>query len=168
MWKGHDMAQAQSDLETIKEIIAIMKDNDLIEVNIEHGEDKLRLRRAEPAPAPTLTALPLVGTDAGAGAQAPLAPASSPAQAEDAAQDDGLTEITSPLVGTFYEAPSPDSGAYVEIGTHVDPQSVVCIVEAMKVLNEIKAEVRGTIVEVLVNNGQAIEFGQPLFKVKPD
>lgn len=162
------MAQAQSDLETIKELITIMKDNDLVEVNIEHGDDKLRLRRAEPAPAPNLTALPLVGADVGMGQPAGAAPAPAASQAESEPEDDGLVEITSPLVGTFYEAPSPDAGSYVEANTHVDPQTVVCIIEAMKVLNEIKAEVSGTIVEVLVNNGQAIEYGQPLFKVRPD
>ena len=162
------MAQAQSDLETIKELITIMKDNDLVEVNIEHGEDKLRLRRAEPAQAPTLTAVPLMGADVNAGLQMKTDPLSAPTQGDSEKQDDGLIEITSPLVGTFYEAPSPDSGSYVEANTHVDPQTVVCIVEAMKVLNEIKAEVSGTVTEVLVNNGQAIEYGQALFKVRPD
>ena len=162
------MAQAQSDLETIKELITIMKDNDLVEVNIEHGEDKLRLRRAEPAQAPNLTALPLVGADANAGLQMRADPSCAPTQEDNKNQDDGLIEITSPLVGTFYEAPSPDSGPYVEANTQVDAQTVVCIVEAMKVLNEIKAEVSGTITEVLVSNGQAIEYGQALFKVRPD
>jgi acetyl-CoA carboxylase biotin carboxyl carrier protein len=162
------MAQAQSDLETIKELITIMKDNDLVEVNIEHGEDKLRLRRAEPAQAPNLTALPLVGADVSAGLQMRTDPLCAPTQEDSKTQDDGLVEITSPLVGTYYEAPSPDSGPYVEANTHVDAQTVVCIVEAMKVLNEIKAEVNGTITEVLVSNGQAIEYGQALFKVRPD
>ena len=162
------MAQAQSDLETIKELITIMKDNDLVEVNIEHGEDKLRLRRAEPAQAPNLTALPLMGADVSAGLQMRTDPSCAPVQEDSKNQDDGLIEITSPLVGTFYEAPSPDSGSYVEADTHVDPQTVVCIVEAMKVLNEIKAEVSGTIAEILVKNGEAVEFGQVLFKVKPD
>jgi acetyl-CoA carboxylase biotin carboxyl carrier protein len=72
------------------------------------------------------------------------------------------------MVGTFYEAPSPDSDPYVEPGGHVDPQTVVCIIEAMKVMNEIKAEVSGTIVERLVKNGQAVEYGQALFRVKPE
>ncbi|MHC4455579.1 MAG: acetyl-CoA carboxylase biotin carboxyl carrier protein [Planctomycetota bacterium] len=72
------------------------------------------------------------------------------------------------MVGTFYAAPSPDSEPYVEIESQVSPQTVVCIIEAMKVLNEIKAETSGTIAEILVNNGQAIEYGQVLFKVKPD
>jgi acetyl-CoA carboxylase biotin carboxyl carrier protein len=77
-------------------------------------------------------------------------------------------EIKSPIVGTFYEAPSPDSDPYVEAGAHVNSQTVVCIIEAMKVMNEIKAEVSGTVVERCVTNGQAIEYGQVLFKIRPD
>jgi acetyl-CoA carboxylase biotin carboxyl carrier protein len=77
-------------------------------------------------------------------------------------------EIKSPLVGTFYATPSPDSDPYVEVGTHVDAQAVVCIVEAMKVMNEIKTEISGTIAEILVVNGQAIEYGQVLFRIRPD
>jgi acetyl-CoA carboxylase biotin carboxyl carrier protein len=77
-------------------------------------------------------------------------------------------EIKSPLVGTFYATPSPDSKPYVEVGSHVDAQTVVCIIEAMKVMNEIKAETSGVIAEILVTNGQAVEYGQVLFRVKPD
>ena len=77
-------------------------------------------------------------------------------------------EIKSPIVGTFYATPSPDSEPYVDIGTEVSPQTVVCIIEAMKVMNEIKAETTGTIVKILVTNGQAVEYGQVLFKVRPD
>ncbi len=98
-----------------------------------------------------------------------MAPVGAPdaAPAATAVRDD-LLEIKSPIVGTFYEAPSPDSDPYVEIGAHVDAQTVVCIVEAMKVMNEIKAEISGTIVEKRVANGQAVEYGQVLFKVKPE
>src|SRR4030042_1761534 len=77
-------------------------------------------------------------------------------------------EIKPSVVGTFYATPSPESEPYVEVGTHVDEQTVVCIIEAMKVMNEIKAEAGGTIVEILVTNGQAVEYGQVLFKVRPD
>jgi acetyl-CoA carboxylase biotin carboxyl carrier protein len=79
-----------------------------------------------------------------------------------------LAEIESPMVGTFYATPSPESEPYVELGSHVEPQTVVCIIEAMKVMNEIKAETSGTIVEILVSNGQAIEYGQVLFRIEPD
>ena len=87
-------------------------------------------------------------------------------QADTGAED--LVEIKSPIVGTFYATPSPDSEHYVEVGSTVSPQTVVCIIEAMKVMNEIKAENSGTIAEILVTNGQAVEFGQVLFKLKPD
>ncbi|MEW6305220.1 MAG: acetyl-CoA carboxylase biotin carboxyl carrier protein, partial [Verrucomicrobiota bacterium] len=76
-------------------------------------------------------------------------------------------EIKSPMIGTFYRAPSPESAAYVEIGTEVNPETVVCIIEAMKVMNEIKAEVRGVITQVLVENAKPVEFGQPMFKIRP-
>ena len=79
-----------------------------------------------------------------------------------------MVEIKSSIVGTFYATPSPDSEPYVEVGSHVDAQMVVCIIEAMKVMNEIKAETSGTIAEILVTNGQAVEYGQVLFRVRPD
>lgn len=151
------MPKDNKDIKQIKELIGIMKENDLVEVVIEHGDDKLSLKRAcaqtsmMPMPAPSQA-----GHTAAQGASDGSIEA-----------DDGLIDIPSPIVGTFYEAPTPDSTAYVEIGAHVGPDSVVCIIEAMKVMNEIKAEVSGTIAQVLSSNGQAVEFGQPLFKVKP-
>ena len=100
----------------------------------------------------------------------PIVVAQTPAGGHAAGPDkgEGLLEIKSPIVGTFYEAPSPDSEPYVEAGSHVDPQTVVCIIEAMKVMNEIKAEVSGTVVEKTAANGQAVEYGQVLFRVRPD
>jgi acetyl-CoA carboxylase biotin carboxyl carrier protein len=79
----------------------------------------------------------------------------------------GEIEVKSPMIGTFYRAPSPEAASYVEMGTEINPESVVCIIEAMKVMNEIKAEVKGIITQVLVENGKPVEFGQPLFKVRP-
>jgi acetyl-CoA carboxylase biotin carboxyl carrier protein len=76
-------------------------------------------------------------------------------------------EVKSPMIGTFYRAPSPEAASYVEIGTEINPESVVCIIEAMKVMNEIKAEVKGVVTQVLVENAKPVEFGQPLFKVRP-
>lgn len=84
------------------------------------------------------------------------------------AKDEGLLEIKSPIVGTFYSSPSPDSDPYVEVGSAVSSNTVVCIVEAMKVMNEIKAETSGIIAQVCVKNGQAVEYGQVLFKVRPE
>ncbi len=158
------MAQNDSDLTRIKELIDIMKNNDLVEVQIEHGEDKILLKRSVPGPA--VTAVPIIGQHISAmpGAAGAL---QMPAGAG-AAQDEGLVEIKSPLVGTFYARPSPDSEPYVDVGTQVSPQTVVCIIEAMKVMNEIKAEIAGTIVKIMVTSGQAVEYGQVLFKVKPE
>jgi len=79
----------------------------------------------------------------------------------------GEIEIKSPMIGTFYRAPSPEAGAYVEVGSDVHPETVVCIIEAMKVMNEIKAEVKGVVTQILVENAKPVEFGQPLFKVRP-
>ena len=83
-------------------------------------------------------------------------------------EDSTLHKITSPMVGTFYQAPSPDSPAYVKVGDKVSEESIVCIVEAMKLFNEIEAEIKGEIVEILVKDGQLVEYGQPLFLVKPE
>ncbi|MHC4158049.1 MAG: acetyl-CoA carboxylase biotin carboxyl carrier protein [Planctomycetota bacterium] len=162
------MAQKESDLQKIKELIEIMKDNDLVEVEIKHGDDKISLKRFQPQQ-PTVTAVPMIthntpvesAVDAAQNLAARAEP-SSPRLQED------LVEIKSLIVGTFYAAPTPDSEPFVEVGSHIDPQMVVCIIEAMKVMNEIKAETSGTIAEILVKNGQAVEYGQVLFRVKPD
>jgi acetyl-CoA carboxylase biotin carboxyl carrier protein len=144
-----------------------MKENDLVEIDIKHGNDQISLRRAQPAPivpfsGPIMAPVPSAQPPA-AESQAAQGPAPAPAKAQE-----NLLEIKSPIVGTFYEAPSPDSEPYVEIGSHVDPQAVVCIIEAMKVMNEIRAEVSGTVLEKRVSNGQAVEYGQVLFRVRPD
>jgi len=159
------MAKENNDLQKIKELIEIMKANDLLEVEIKHGEDKIFLKRTGPQQ-PAVTAVPIVAP----AVSAPLATADMavPAAAKPAVPISSGLEIKSPLVGIFYSAPSPDSKPYVEIGTQVESTTVVCVIEAMKVMNEIKAEVNGTIVEILVNNGQAVEYGQVLFKVRPN
>ncbi len=162
------MAHKDADLKKIKELIKIMKANELVEVEIKHGDDKIFLKRSQPQQ--VVNHVPVMRLDAGA---VPVSPQAAevpgqPAAPQPAPGDENLKEIPSPIVGTFYATPSPDSEPYVEVGTVVDVQTVVCIIEAMKVLNEIKAEIGGTIVEVLVTNGQAVEYGQPLFKVKPE
>ena len=162
------MAHKDADLRKIKELIKIMKANELVELEIEHGDDKIFLKRSQPQQ--VVNQVPVMRLEAGAVAvDGQTGEASSqPAAPQPAPGDENLKEITSPIVGTFYATPSPDSEPYVEVGTAVNPQTVVCIIEAMKVLNEIKAETSGTIVEVLVTNGQAVEYGQGLFKVKPE
>ena len=159
------------DLNKIKQVVDLMKKSDLSEFEIQDQEFKLRIKRdvAGRAAAPAaLTALP-----AAAPAAAPLAapaPAAAPtapaAPAAPAATDPNVKVITSPMVGTFYATPSPDSPNFVAIGSVVKADTVVCIIEAMKVMNEIQSELSGTIVECLVASGTSVEFGQPLFRVK--
>jgi acetyl-CoA carboxylase biotin carboxyl carrier protein len=161
------MAQKQDkDLKKIKQILEIMKENDLVEVELVSGEHKIHLKSAksvQPQPQPQIiTAAPAAG-----GQQMQNVSAGEQGESQQQA-DDNLIEIKSPIVGTFYHAPSPDSEPFVEVGSKVEEDTVVCIVEAMKVMNEIKAEVEGTVTEILVKNGQAVEFDQPVFKVKPE
>lgn len=157
------MAEKDADVQQIRELIKIMKENDLVKIDIKHGDDRICLRRAEP-PKPTPFAGPFVAPMPGIVTPAGVLEGHTGA----AKIDDDLLDIKSPIVGTFYEGPSPDSDPYVDLGSHVDPQTVVCIVEAMKVMNEIKAEVSGLVVEKRVSNGQAVEYGQVLFRVKPE
>jgi len=163
------MPENDADVAKIKELIEIMKENDLVKIDIQHGEDRIALRRALPPQSPAsvghiLTTMPgAISATAPSEAQAAFAN-----QGPAAPESDEYLEIKSPIVGTFYEAPSPDSDPFVETGSSVNSQTVVCIIEAMKVMNEIKAETSGEIVERLVTNGQAVEFGQVLFKVKPE
>jgi acetyl-CoA carboxylase biotin carboxyl carrier protein len=149
------------DLKDIKAIIDLMKKNSISEFELEKQDFKIKLKRGtaaavqyeENAPALALPVAPAVPLAAAGGA------ASAPAS--------GDLEIKSPMIGTFYRAPSPESANYVEIGSEVNPDTVVCIIEAMKVMNEIKAEVRGTITEILIDNAKPVEFGQPIFKIRP-
>lgn len=176
--KETNMGQKDNDLQKIKELIEIMKQNDLAEIEIRHGDEQIVLKRFAPAldrpVANPSVIIPNVSSASSGPSQlqATVSPQTIETSASKTptptAQEQELIEIKSPLVGTFYEAPSPDSEPYVEVGSHVEPQTVVCIIEAMKVMNEIKAETRGTIVEILVTNGQAVEYGQALFRVRPD
>jgi acetyl-CoA carboxylase biotin carboxyl carrier protein len=154
------------DLKDIKAIIDLMRKNSLSEFELEKQDFKIKLKRGVtgPAPAEDSAALPYAAvpsTGAPAGLPAPALQAlPAPAAAT-------LLEIKSPMIGTFYRAPSPESADYVEIGTEVTPETVVCLIEAMKVMNEIKAEVRGIVTHILVENAKPVEFGQPLFRIRP-
>jgi acetyl-CoA carboxylase biotin carboxyl carrier protein len=153
------------DIKDIKAIIDLMKKNSITEFELERQDSKIRLKRgtnggapvvqydelAIPSPVPVLP---------------PVAVAPAPVGAPPAAATNEI-EVKSPMIGTFYRAPSPEAASYVEIGAEINPDSVVCIIEAMKVMNEIKAEVKGVITQVLVENAKPVEFGQPLFKVRP-
>jgi acetyl-CoA carboxylase biotin carboxyl carrier protein len=162
------VAEKDSDLKKIMKLIEIMKDNGLEEIEIKHGDDKIFLKRSQPQqPAIGIPMIRPESVIAPAGPES-VGAVSRPPAPQAVPIEENLVEIKSPIVGTFYATPSPDSGPYVDIGTEVNPQTVVCIIEAMKVMNEIKAETTGTIVEILVTNGQAVEYGQVLFKVRPD
>jgi acetyl-CoA carboxylase biotin carboxyl carrier protein len=157
------------DLKTLKQLIKLMVDNDLTELDIQAEGGPVKLKRHSQGAGGAEQAVP-VAVPALQPAAAPAAPAQAAAAGPDApgTEDAGTVTIDSPMVGTFYTASSPDAKAFANVGDRVDPDAVVCIVEAMKVFNEIKAEVSGTIEKVLIENGQAVEFGQPLFTVRPD
>ena len=149
------------DFNEIKQLIDIVNSSDLQETIIEEKDgSKIILRRSYAAPAAApVTAAPALQAVAQASQAAP-----SPAKAEPASD---LVESRSPIVGTFYQSSSPDSPPFVAINDTIKKGDVLCIIEAMKLMNEIEAEVSGTIVEILVENGQAVEYDQPLFRIKP-
>ena len=157
------------DQRELKKLVQLMNDNGLVELEIEREGERLHLRKADPS-SQSATFVPMAGAPMGA-MPMPAPAAAAPAAAEDAAPAEearpaNVKEIRSPMVGTFYRRPSPDSDAYVEVGANVDDDTVVCIVEAMKVNNEIKAELDGEVVEILVEDGHPVEFDQPLFLVR--
>lgn len=151
------------DLKDIKAIIDLMRKNSVSEFELEKQDFKIRLKRggngggvvisAEDSPAISYVQVPT-----------PVPGVVSP---QVAAPPSNELEIKSPMIGTFYRAPSPESAPYIEVGSEVNPETVVCIIEAMKVMNEIKAEAKGIITQVMVENAKPVEFGQPLFKLRP-
>lgn len=153
------------DLKDIKAIIDLMRKNSVSEFELEKEDFKIRLKR---------------GSNGGSGAaaadeapvvtyvqQAPVLPVAVPAIQAPPPPASTEVEIKSPMIGTFYRAPSPEAAPYVEVGSEVNPDTVVCIIEAMKVMNEIKAEAKGVITQVMVENAKPVEFGQALFKIRP-
>ena len=154
------------DLKDIKAIIDLMKKNSVSEFELEKQDFKIRLKRAsnggvapvlDEAPPVAYLQIPNPAPAPAAGVPPPAGPGTAPNTDQ---------EIKSPMIGTFYRSPSPESAPYVDVGTEVGPETVVCIIEAMKVMNEIKAEAKGVITQVLVDNAKPVEFGQPLFKLR--
>ena len=149
------------DVKDLQSLLDLMARHDVVELEIEAEGQKIRLRKAEAHPpreivsfaAPALAAMP-------APAAAPAAPPAAPALPPN------FKEITSPMVGTFYRAPSPEAEPYVKEGDPVAPETVLCIIEAMKVMNEIPAGASGIVREILVKNGESVEFGQPIFRIE--
>ncbi len=145
------------DIDRIKSVIDLMREHELCEFAIEEKDFKLSLKRGSPA---MMMAVP----QQMAAPAAPAAPAAAPATAPAAAE--AGTPITSPLVGTFYRAGSPDAEPFVTVGSRVSKDTVVCIIEAMKVMNEIKAEASGVIKKIMVENATVVQFGQPMFLIE--
>ncbi len=157
-------------LNEIKQLIDVVNSSDLQETIIEEGSFKIILRRFVTGTAAQVQPAPSIPAAQPAAAQ-PTVSSGSAAVTESARQPQetlsGLIDICSPIVGTFYRSPSPDSPAFVSVNDTVHKGDVLCIIEAMKLMNEIEAEVSGTVVEVLVENGQPVEYDQPLFRIKP-
>jgi acetyl-CoA carboxylase biotin carboxyl carrier protein len=157
----------------LKDLIDFLVEKDITEFELERGDLKVRVKRgAEPVmiPAPTSAPMQMVtAADAGrpaapASTAAPSAPAAAPAEP---AEEAGLHIVKSPIVGTYYEAPSPGSPPFIKVGDEVSAGQVLCIVEAMKLMNEIESDVAGEVVKILVTNNQPIEYGQSLFAIRP-
>ena len=154
------------DLKDIKAIIDLMKKNSVSEFELEKQGFKIKLKRGGGG-----------GNGCGQYEEMPSAPYVSPvlsispvpatASLPQNASASNELEIKSPMIGTFYRSPSPEAGTYIEVGSEVNPDTVVCIIEAMKVMNEIKSEVKGVVTQILMENAKPVEFGQPLFKVRP-
>ncbi len=154
------------DIDRIKTVIDLMREHDLNEFAVEEKDFKLSLKRGSPAPAVMMQAPMMAPAAIPAAAAAAPAPAAAPAAKAAPSADENLTPIPSPLVGTFYRAGSPDADPFVQVGSRVNKDTVVCIIEAMKVMNEIKAETSGVIKKILVENATAVQFGQPMFLIE--
>jgi acetyl-CoA carboxylase biotin carboxyl carrier protein len=159
----------------LKELIDFLIEKDISEFELERGDVKVRIKRGGDSPAPVIAhAMPIasVPMPVSVASPAPAAASSSPPPAAasatpPAAAEEELHQVKSPIVGTFYESPAPGAPPFVKPGDQVAAGQVLCIIEAMKLMNEIESDVSGEIVRALVNNGQAVEYGQPLFAVRP-
>ena len=149
------------DVRRLRRLVELMNENDLNEIDLRDGDVRIRLRKRQDQVVTSYAMAP----------QAPAAPAApaiaAPKGGEAAASDAHLVTIKSPMVGTFYSAANADSAPFVKVGDHLGPDTTVCIIEAMKVFNEIPAEASGQVVAILVKNADPVEFGQPLFKIDP-
>ena len=146
----------------IEEMLQLMESRSLVELELEHEGMRLRLKKASAAQGPQVVEY-VAGVPQPV-APPPAAPSSTPKPSEEAGR---RIVIKSPMVGTFYRAPAPDAPPFMEVGQDVEEGQVICIVEAMKLMNEIKSEVAGRVIEVLAENGDPVEFGQPLFALEP-
>src|SRR5215470_989605 len=151
------------DVKKVRKFIELMNEHDLAEIDLKQGDQRIRLRRPEAVTMSAMPAMPMSVAPSGSGAAS-----SAPKAAEPAADESKFIVIKSPMVGTFYAAANPETPPFVKVGDRVGPETTVCIVEAMKVFNEIPAECAGRVAAVLVQSGDAVEFNQPLFRVEPN
>lgn len=155
------------ELQEVKELLRLLKATDFSEIEIEVEGLRLRVNRARGVVSPSVEVTPVISPTAPAPAPVvPPAPLPATVPADEAT--DGTFLQKSPMVGTFYRAPSPGAPPFVEVGGRVRPGQTLCIIEAMKLMNELEAEVAGTVLEILVQNGQPVEYGEPLFRIQPD
>jgi acetyl-CoA carboxylase biotin carboxyl carrier protein len=169
-------AKASVNMEELRELIALLRDNGLAELELEREDFRVRLRREGGvsfsgdhsqyaiAPVPIMAPVPTPNYAPSAGT--PTTPHPGAQASSEAVQDQDLHIVPSPIVGTFYRSPSPTAEPFVKIGSNVEPSTVVCIIEAMKLMNEIQAETSGEVVKIYVENGQPVEYGQPLFGIR--
>src|SRR5687767_8263864 len=167
--QSESSAKASVNMEELRELIALLRENGLAELELEREDFRVRLRREGTAPSgdhsqhvPAPVSLP----NTAASPATPSTPAPGHQPSSGASADQDLHIITSPIVGTFYRSPSPTADPFVKIGSNVEATSVVCIIEAMKLMNEIQAEATGEVVKIYVENGQPVEYGQPLFGIR--
>lgn len=145
-------------IKEIKEMIALMNENNLLELEIEREGMRIRLKKISPGTESTLSGPIIVEK------QAIMQPAKEEKPPKVISE---TIEIKAPMVGTFYRSPSPEAPPYVEVGQLIEPGQIICIIEAMKLMNEIKSEIKGKIIEILVDNAEPVEFGQPIFLIEP-
>ena len=154
------------DIRKVKKLIELLEESGVAEIEISEGEESVRISRysttAQPTPTIVQDTVPLATSVAAVGANEASATALAPVETSKQGH-----EITAPMVGTFYHAPAPDAQPYVKMGSSVSPGDTVCIIEAMKLMNELESEVSGAITEILVENAQPVEFGQVLFRIDP-
>ena len=156
------------DIRKVKKLIDLLDTSNVDEIEIHEGEESVRISRHRPAAAP---AAPPTAALAIPAAAAPAAPAATPGEPDASPAEEALPAghiVTSPMVGTFYQPPSPGAKPFVEVGARVQPGDTLCIIEAMKILNQIEADHGGTITAILAENGQPVEYGQPLFVIGDD
>ncbi|EMI20729.1 Acetyl-CoA biotin carboxyl carrier [Rhodopirellula maiorica SM1] len=159
MSKGGKQSSDIFDIDRLRMIVELMEEHELSEVDLQQGDEKIKLNRG--------SAAPVYMPSAAAPASAPVAAPAAAAAATPAASANTIT-IDAPMIGTFYSRANPESEPFVKVGQRVTEDTIVCIVEAMKVFNEIPAECSGTVVEILVNDQQPVDFGKPMFRIDPN